>query len=309
MFKFSDFLIMKIIGMGTFGKVFLCKHKISKKYYAVKVMKYYEIIRLGQVDHVYDEKKILTLLRGNKYSVHFYYSFIENKKLILVMEYVPGGELFSYIQYSNAFNLETTRFYSSQLLLALQSLHHRNIVYRDLKPENILLDLTGSIKLTDFGFAKILDNQTFTFCGTPEYMSPEKILGDGHSFSADIWSLGILIYEMLIGSTPFVGNTPSEVYKKVLDEEIIIPENLDEDAKDLLQKILVRDQFKRLGNNSIDELFEHPFFKGYIENIDKMVPPIIPKVRYEGDASNFLTYTNDEIPLEEKKEKYFYRFL
>ena len=183
----NDFQIIRTIGTGTFGRVKLVKLKGNDKMapFALKILKKRLIIKYKQVDHVKSEKEILRLIK-NPFIVNFFVSFQDDDFIYFLFEYICGGELFSLIRQEVRLNIDVIRFYSAQLVLALEYLHSLRIVYRDIKPENILIDRKGNIKLTDFGFAKIIVDKTYTMCGTPEYMAPEVIMhSSGHDFLAD----------------------------------------------------------------------------------------------------------------------------
>merc|ERR1712137_1125015 len=173
-------------------------------------------------------------------------------------------------------------------------IHSRNIVHRDLKPENILMCQNGYCKLTDFGFAKIIlpGLRTYTLCGTPEYIAPEVLLNKGHGKPVDWWTLGILIYEMIVGYPPFVDEDPMGIYQKILGGKIVFPKLFDKDAKSLVKKLLTADLGKRYGNlkNGVDDIKQHKWFKDIIWNkllLKEPPAPFKPKVKDEKDTSNF----------------------
>ena len=180
----------------------------------------------------------------------------------MLMEYVSGGELFGYLRNVQRIPTKHARMYLAELVLALEYLHENNIVYRDLKPENILIDANGYLKMTDFGFAKKLkpDEKTFTLCGTPEYLAPEIIQGQGHSYTVDWWALGILLFEMLAGSAPFVDSSAFGIYQRILQGRIEYPRDMDHRAKDLIRKLLTFDCTKRLGSRP-EDVRGHKFFR------------------------------------------------
>jgi len=219
--------------------------------------------------------------------------------LYLLFEYVQGGELFSHLRAAGRFATKTARFYAAEIVLALEYLHQQKIVYRDLKPENLLLDHKGHIKVTDFGFAKVVpDNRTFTLCGTPEYLAPEVIKGKGHGTEVDWWALGILVFEMLAGFPPFYDENPFGIYEKILLGRISFPAHFDSSARDLVKKLLASDRTRRLGNlkDGAADVKKHRFFKGLdwdAMSKRKNTPPIVPVVEHEGDTSNFEEYEEE----------------
>ncbi|KAI1899339.1 hypothetical protein AGOR_G00060770 [Albula goreensis] len=297
-YSLDDLDTVATVGTGTFGRVFLVKDKKARGYFALKAMKIPDVIRLKQEQHVHNEKAVLTEV-NHPFLIRLFWTHHDDLFLYMLMDYVPGGELFSYLRNRGRFNNATGLFYSAEIVCAIEYLHSKAIVYRDLKPENILLDSEGHIKLTDFGFAKKLVERTWTLCGTPEYLAPEVIQSKGHGRAVDWWALGVLIFEMLAGYPPFFDDNPFGIYQKILAGKLDFPRHLDFYVKDLIKKFLVIDKAKRLGNmkNGADDVKKHRWFK----SIDwdavphrKLKPPIVPKVSHEGDTSNFDAYPEEE---------------
>merc|ERR1712072_1117381 len=243
----KDFTLGKTLGTGSFGRVRFCTFTSSQEHFAMKQLKKSEIIRLKQVDHMMSEKAILKSM-NHPFIVNMYGSFHDPRYLYLVLEYIVGGEFFTHLRRAGRFDNDTSRFYSSQIVSIFEYMHGKNIIYRDLKPENILLTASGYLKLTDFGFAKIIDYRTYTLCGTPEYIAPEVLLNKGHGKPVDWWTLGILIYEMVVGQPPFCDEEPMGIYQKILAGKIYFPKYFEKNAKALVKKILVADLGKRYGN-------------------------------------------------------------
>ncbi|EJD75151.1 AGC/PKA protein kinase, partial [Loa loa] len=289
--------------IGSFGRVYLARDcKTTKFYYALKKMSIRKVILTRQIDHVFSEKKILASLR-HPFIVKMYSSKCDGQNLYILFEYISGGELFSYLRNVQKFPVVTARFYACEVILALEYLHSKNIVYRDLKPENLMLTEIGHLKLTDFGFAKIVNDMTNTLCGTPEYLAPEVIDGNGYNKAVDWWSLGILIYEMLAGRPPFEGDTLMDIYAEIMTNRIYFPENINFFTKDLIKKLLQLNPIRRFGNlvNGVDDIKNHKWFNDIIwdDIINmKITPPIIPKLKSTGDTSNFDDY--DEESTEEQ---------
>lgn len=207
----------------------------------------------------------------------------------MIMEYVIGGEIFSHLRRAGKFPNDVTRFYTAQIILALEYLHSKDVVYRDLKPENLLLDVKGNIKITDFGFAKIVHDRTYTLCGTPEYLSPEIIQCKGHNKSTDWWALGILVFEMLVGFPPFFDESPFRIYEKILAGVFESPRSLDPNAKDLIRRFLIADRSKRLGGGKEDahDVKLHKWFRGVDWSAllhKEICAPIPVRVSHEGDT-------------------------
>jgi serine/threonine protein kinase len=184
--------------------------------------------------------------------------------IYMLLSYVPGGELFTHLRRAQRFTPDVTRFYLATIILALRYLHSFSIIYRDLKPENLLLDSRGYLRLTDFGFAKIVDDRTWTLCGTPEYLAPEIIQSDGHGKAADWWACGILCYEMLVGYPPFFDDSAYGIYEKILHGQIQWPRTMDRLSRDIIRAFLHPDRTKRLGNmiGGAQDVLDHPWFRG-----------------------------------------------
>ncbi|XP_064455652.1 cAMP-dependent protein kinase catalytic subunit 3-like isoform X2 [Ornithodoros turicata] len=294
----EDFEIIKTIGTGTFGRVCLVRDR-SSSYYAMKILEIADIIRLKQVEHVKNEKSIL-LQVDHPFIIQMTWTHHDSTCLYMLFEYVSGGELFTYLRNAGRFSSSTGSFYAGQIVLALEYLHRLHIVYRDLKPENLLLDKDGHLKITDFGFAKMLhdsedDARTWTLCGTPEYLAPEIIQSKGHNKAVDWWALGILIYEMLAGYPPYFDDNPFAIYEKILAGKVDWPRHIDPVAKDLIKKLLVTDRTKRLGSmkNGAEDVKRHRWFKGtnWEDVLEKRVkPPILPRVAHEGDTRYYDRY-------------------
>eukprot|EP01022_Parablepharisma_sp_SALTPOND_P019716 TRINITY_DN340_c1_g1_i1.p2 TRINITY_DN340_c1_g1~~TRINITY_DN340_c1_g1_i1.p2 ORF type:complete len:288 (+),score=17.28 TRINITY_DN340_c1_g1_i1:3288-4151(+) len=223
----------------------------------------------------------------------------DEKNLYLVMEFFQGGDLFTYIRSAVLLPIETARFYAATLVLALEYLHSKKIIFRDLKPESIYISLNGYLKLGDFSLAKVTKGKTYTLCGTPEYLAPEIILNKGHDQAVDWWAMGILLYEMLMGIDPFSAEESSEVYEKILSGKLSFPESFNRDAKSLIKRLLQSDLSKRLGNlrNGVQDIKQHKFFKGFswtdCEN-RKMVPPYYPHFKSSDDLTNYPVYPESD---------------
>eukprot|EP01113_Clastostelium_recurvatum_P040943 TRINITY_DN643_c0_g1_i1.p1 TRINITY_DN643_c0_g1~~TRINITY_DN643_c0_g1_i1.p1 ORF type:complete len:350 (+),score=96.03 TRINITY_DN643_c0_g1_i1:140-1189(+) len=297
-FKLEDFDRKVTLGTGTFGTVYLVQHRPTGKFFAMKTLKKAEVVRLNQVDHISNEKNIL-LAVDHPFIVKLYQTFQDDRNLYMLEEYVIGGEMFSHLRRAGRFDNTTAQFYAAQIVLAFEHLHSMNIIYRDLKPENLLIDQTGNVKITDFGFAKKVEDRTWTLCGTPEYLAPEIIRSTGHGKAVDWWSLGILIFEMLAGYPPFFDDNPFGIYEKILVGRIQFPSHFDPHAKDLVKKLLVHDRTRRYGSlkGGAADIKQHRWFA----HIDwerlyhrQVRAPIIPEVHGEGDSGNFEQY--DEHP-------------
>lgn len=292
-----DFELLETLGTGTFGRVKLCRHKSTGQYFAIKILHKSDIIRLKQVEHITSEKNVLAMI-DCPFIVRLYKTFQDEYDLYMIQEYVVGGELFSHLRKVGKFPNDVAKFYAAEIILAIEYLHSKNIAYRDLKPENILLDSEGHVKLTDFGFAKVVMDRTWTLCGTPEYLAPEIIQSKGHGKAVDWWALGILIYEMLVGYPPFFDDVPYKIYEKILAGRIEFPRFIDASAKDLIRKLLTT-EMKRLGNlkNAAMDVKRHKWFRGvdWDELYNRMIPSPIPvKISFEGDSRYYETYPEQQ---------------
>merc|ERR1712137_790608 len=283
----DDFELLKVIGKGSFGKVMQVKKKDDGQIYAMKVLRKEAIVARKQVDHTRAEKAILQKIE-HPFIVKLNYAFQTEDKLYMVLDFVNGGELFFHLKKEGKFSEERVRLYSAEIALALHHLHSRDIVYRDLKPENILIDSDGHICITDFGLSKEIssDEVTHTFCGTPEYLAPEVLKGQGHGCPVDWWSLGTLIYEMLTGLPPFYSQNINIMYQKILNGELRFPDSMSPDACSLLEGFLTRDPAKRYGTD-FNVIKGHPFYAGL--DWDKLErkeiePPFKPEVYGKEDT-------------------------
>ena len=314
--KLKDYEQLKTVGLGSYGRVRLCKHKKTGDIFVMKILKKNEIIKQKQVDHVYSEFNILINLKHPFIVQLLGYNFDDPKYVYFILEYIQGGELFTLLRTKRTFPIPQARFYIAHIITIFEYLHSKNIVYRDLKPENILINKNGYLKLTDFGFAKQLENEkTYTLCGTPEYLAPEIILNKGHGKAVDWWTLGILLYEMLVGIDPFSDDDPMKTYQKILKGKINFPKTINKDAKSLIKHLLTQDTSKRFGclKSGVKDILNHRFFEGFDwKNFVylSMPAPYIPNVKSDDDTSNFEKYpeSDGEIPAVDKKNDPFLKW-
>ncbi|GMH38577.1 hypothetical protein BSKO_06461 [Bryopsis sp. KO-2023] len=290
----DEFEQLQTIGTGSFSRVRLVRNKKDGKFFALKILKKAQLLKLKQVEHVINEKKVLEEIR-HPFIANLVRTYQDSQRVFMLLEYIPGGELFFHLKKAGRFGVATVRFYVACMTIILEHLHNHNCIYRDLKPENIIVDQRGYLRLTDFGFAKKVQDRTWTLCGTPEYLAPEVIQSRGHGKAVDWWGLGIMMFEMLSGYPPFHHENPFVIYQRILEGRVEYPKHFDPWAKDLIKKLLAADQSKRIGNlfNGANDIMEHRFFKGFNwKNLKsgKMKPPFCPKVKEEGDTSNFECY-------------------
>ncbi|CAN8100146.1 unnamed protein product [Discula destructiva] len=333
--KPDDFARVRTLGTGTFARVCLVRLQEPQneaernKVFALKMLRKTEVIKLKQIDHVRHERAILRDVSGHPYITNLMASFSDRDFLYLLLDYVPGGELFSYLRKFRRFDENMARFYAAEIVLVLEFLHEQQggVAYRDLKPENLLLDAEGHIRLVDFGFAKRLGNrdgatETYTLCGTPEYLAPEVIHNKGHTTAVDWWALGILIYEFLTGYPPFWHQNPIEIYKQIVEKPVVFPQDpvISDDAKHIIRSFCTVDRSRRLGNvqGGAQRVKDHAFFRGVDWDAvyhRKYRGPIIPPIRFPGDAQCFDVYPEEDVghgeyteDLRAKYEQYFKDF-
>eukprot|EP00049_Salpingoeca_infusionum_P007176 m.116443 g.116443 ORF g.116443 m.116443 type:complete len:501 (-) comp13611_c0_seq1:686-2188(-) len=301
----EDFDMLSVIGRGSFGRVFLARHKRQNTLYAVKILGKELILKNNEVKHVMSERNVL---RGNvkhPFLVGLHFSFQTPSKLFFVLDYVNGGELFFHLQKEKRFSPLRAQFYAAEIASAIGYLHSLNIVYRDLKPENVLFDAEGHIKLTDFGLCKEgvqPGATTKTFCGTPEYLAPEVLQRQRYGHPVDWWCLGCVTYEMMCGLPPFYSSNVDEMYDRILHDRLRFPDHVPVVAREWLGAMLQRDPSIRLGSgpDDVKQVISHRFFK----TIDfaalerrELVPPWKPQLASDTDIGNFdQTFVREPIP-------------
>lgn len=296
-YAIEQFEFKECLGEGCSGKVY--KVHIKDDYrqapYALKVLNENTFIDSKQKEHLKSEMQILNLV-NHPFIIKLINNFERSKRHYMLFEYISGGDLHDKLIQNRRLSLENTKFYLAQVLVALQYLHRNEIVFRDLKPENILIDKYGYIKLADFGFSKFLkdNSKTYTLCGTPEYLSPEFLTknGEGYGKSIDWWAFGVLLYEMLVGETPFLANTPTGIYKRIIKGEIVFPKFIDSTSKDIILKFLNPNVNQRLGCQKNNKNVQaHPFFENicFQDLLKKSIKP--PK--NESTICSYSSFTTD----------------
>ncbi|XP_078152825.1 putative serine/threonine protein kinase IRE [Carex rostrata] len=324
----EDFEILKPISRGAFGRVFLAKKRVTGDLFAIKVLKKADMIRKNAVESILAERNILISAR-NPFMVRFFYSFTCRENLYLVMEYLNGGDLYSLLRNLGCLDEDMARTYIAEVVLALEYLHSLNVIHRDLKPDNLLISRDGHIKLTDFGLSKVgLINSTDdlsgpdvssglmgehqddagpevaaqraekreqrrkqTAVGTPDYLAPEILLGMPHGPTADWWSVGIILFELLVGIPPFNAEHPQRIFDNIMNRDIPwphVPEEMNFDAYDLIDKLLIENPLQRLGATGATEVKAHPFFKDINwDMLARQKATFIPTTEDEYDTSYF----------------------
>ncbi|EYB91368.1 hypothetical protein Y032_0206g1954 [Ancylostoma ceylanicum] len=233
-----DLRYVGTIGSGTFGRVDLAWSEPSKQHYAVKKFSIHDVVQEGHTEYVNRERQILRCL-DNPFIVKLCINShlrvctqMDKFNLFLVTEFVEGGELRDYLGDMSEEDLyAAVRFYSMEIICALRHIHPKNIVLRDLKPENLLLSRDGHVKISDFGLAKVLKGKTYTICGTPEFMAPEILSKKGYGMDVDWWSLGILLFELITGRTPFSGDTQEETFEAIRKGDLRFPDGFHAEAR------------------------------------------------------------------------------
>uniref|UniRef100_A0A3B4VC49 Protein kinase N3 n=1 Tax=Seriola dumerili TaxID=41447 RepID=A0A3B4VC49_SERDU len=265
--QMEDFNCISVLGRGHFGKVLLSEYKKSGKLYAIKALKKGDVVTRDEVDSLMCEKRIFEVINTSRHPflVNLYGCFQTSDHVCFVMAYSPGGDLMTHI-HTSVFTEKQTRFYSSCVLLGLEFLHQNHIVYRDLKLDNLLMDADGFVRIADFGLCKEgmgHGDRTSTFCGTPEFLAPEVLTDNNYTRSVDWWGLGVLIYEMLVGESPFPGDDEEEVFDSIVNDEVRYPRFLSPESVSLIQKLLQKNPEMRLGAGEDDasDIKRHRFFQ------------------------------------------------
>uniref|UniRef100_A0A8D0CQY6 protein kinase C n=1 Tax=Sander lucioperca TaxID=283035 RepID=A0A8D0CQY6_SANLU len=285
-----------ITSPARYGSVLLAEYKKSGKLYAIKALKKGDIVTRDEVDSLMCEKRIFEVINTSQHPflVNLYGCFQTADHVCFVMAYSPGGDLMTHI-HTSVFTEKQAWFYSSCVLLGLEFLHQNKIVYRDLKLDNLLMDADGFVRIADFGLCKEgmgHGDRTTTFCGTPEFLAPEVLTDNNYTRSVDWWGLGVLIYEMLVGESPFPGDDEEEVFDSIVNNDVRYPRFLSPESMSLIQKLLQKTPEMRLGAGEEDasEIKRHKFFQGMDWGAllaKKMKPPFLPVVRALKDVSNF----------------------
>ncbi|XP_031437399.1 rho-associated protein kinase 2b isoform X2 [Clupea harengus] len=297
--KMEDFERVKLIGRGAYGEVQLVRHKASKKVYAMKQLSKFEMIKRSDSAFFWEERNIMAFC-NSPWIVQLCCAFQDTRRLYMVMEFMPGGDL---VTLTSTYDVPETwaRFYTTEVVLALDAIHSMGFLHRDVKPDNMLLDASGHLKLADFGTCMSMDSKGMVRCdtavGTPDYISPEVLMSQGgtgyYGRECDWWSVGVFIYELLVGDTPFYAESLVGTYGKIMDHKnhLDFPDDvgMSKDAKDLICAFLT-DRDVRLGRNGVDEIKRHPFFKNdqwTFDNIRNTVAPVVPELKSDIDTSNF----------------------
>ncbi|KAJ2610067.1 Serine/threonine kinase, partial [Coemansia sp. RSA 1804] len=318
----DDFKFVKVLGKGNFGKVMLSEEKSSNKLYAIKVLKKEFIVENDEFESTRSEKRVLLIANKEQHPflIGLHSCFQSPSHIFFVMEYISGGDLMMHVQKLGSFGERRAKFFACEVLLGLAYFHKAGIIYRDLKLDNIMLDNEGHVKIADYGLCKEnmgYGQTTITFCGTPEFMAPEIVLEQRYGRAVDWWAFGVLIYEMILGTSPFHGEDENEIFDSILEDEILYPVRMSRDSVFVCQALLERDPSKRLGAgpNDAEDIMKHSFFAGinWDDVLNKRIPPpYVPEIRGRYDVSNFdpeftnerpgLTPTNTIVDKHDQKE-------
>jgi serine/threonine protein kinase len=291
----ADYTVLKTIGKGGFGVVQLVRSNIDRQLYAMKTMDKRVLQEADQVSQTIVERDVLFKVR-HPFTVGAHATFQTPETIVMILDYIPGGELFGRLKEDGKFSESRARLYAAELALAIGHLHSNGFIYRDLKPENILVDTGGHLRVTDFGLvkAKMQDAKatTSTFCGTPEYIAPEMLLQQPYTKGVDWWSFGVLFFEMLAGLPPFYDENTNKMYRKILSSEIPFPSSFSREARDLIEKLLDRDPERRLGANErdVEDIKAHAFFR--VLSWEKVynkeyTPEWVPRIASDQDTKFF----------------------
>ncbi|KAK2175595.1 hypothetical protein NP493_720g01025 [Ridgeia piscesae] len=318
----EDFELVRVIGRGSYAKVFVVEQRRTKRLYAMKVIKKELVNDDEDIDWVQTEKHVFEVASNHPFLVGLHSCFQTPSRLFFVIEFVNGGDLMFHMQRQRRLPEEHARFYAAEICLALHFLHEKGIIYRDLKLDNVLLDSEGHVKLTDYGMCKEglqRGDTTSTFCGTPNYIAPEMLRGEEYDSSVDWWALGVLMFEMLAGRSPFdiVGqtdnpdqNTEDYLFQVILEKPIRIPRSLSVKAASVLKGFLNKSPEERLGchpETGFTDIQSHPFFRIIDWELlygRQINPPYKPEVRSETDLEHFdPQFTNEPVVLTPDDQK------
>uniref|UniRef100_A0A673Y8T6 protein kinase C n=1 Tax=Salmo trutta TaxID=8032 RepID=A0A673Y8T6_SALTR len=292
----QDFKLIAVLGRGHFGKVLLSEYKRTGSVYAIKALKKGDIVARDEVDSLMCEKRIFETVNSSHHPflVNLFACFQTPEHVCFVMEYTAGGDLMMHI-HADVFTEPRAVFYAACVVLGLQFLHDHKIVYRDLKLDNLLLDTQGYVKIADFGLCKEgmgYGDRTSTFCGTPEFLAPEVLTDTSYTRAVDWWGLGVLVYEMLVGESPFPGDDEEEVFDSIVNDEVRYPRFLSTEAIAIMRRLLRRNPERRLGSGekNADEVKKQPLFRSMDWEAllqRRLPPPFVPNIRGREDVSNF----------------------
>ncbi|XP_069686325.1 serine/threonine-protein kinase N isoform X3 [Periplaneta americana] len=323
----DNFRLLSVLGRGHFGKVILAQYRNTGEYFAIKALKKGDIIARDEVESLLSEKRIFEVANTMRHPflVNLFACFQTEAHVCFVMEYAAGGDLMMHI-HADVFTEPRAVFYAACVVLGLQYLHESKIIYRDLKLDNLLLDTEGYVKIADFGLCKEgmgYGDRTGTFCGTPEFLAPEVLTETSYTRAVDWWGLGVLIFEMLVGESPFPGDDEEEVFDSIVNDEVRYPRFLSLEAIAIMRRLLRKNPERRLGSSERDaeDVKKQAFFRTIQWDellLRRVKPPFVPTVHSVEDVSNFdeeftsekpqLTPPKDPRPLTDDEQTLFKDF-
>ncbi|XP_029048516.1 serine/threonine-protein kinase N isoform X4 [Osmia bicornis bicornis] len=323
----DNFRLLSVLGRGHFGKVILSQYRNTGEYFAIKALKKGDIIARDEVESLLSEKRIFEVANATRHPflVNLFACFQTEAHVCFVMEYAAGGDLMMHI-HADVFGEPRAVFYSACVVLGLQYLHESRIIYRDLKLDNLLLDTEGYVKIADFGLCKEgmgYGDRTGTFCGTPEFLAPEVLTETSYTRAVDWWGLGVLIFEMLVGESPFPGDDEEEVFDSIVNDEVRYPRFLSLEAIAIMRRLLRKNPDRRLGSSERDaeDVKKQAFFRHIAWDdllLRRVKPPFVPVIHSVEDVSNFdeeftsekpqLTPPKDPRPLNDLEQMLFKDF-
>ncbi|XP_076170920.1 serine/threonine-protein kinase N isoform X2 [Ptiloglossa arizonensis] len=323
----DNFRLLSVLGRGHFGKVILSQYRNTGEYFAIKALKKGDIIARDEVESLLSEKRIFEVANATRHPflVNLFACFQTEAHVCFVMEYAAGGDLMMHI-HADVFGEPRAVFYSACVVLGLQYLHESRIIYRDLKLDNLLLDTEGYVKIADFGLCKEgmgYGDRTGTFCGTPEFLAPEVLTETSYTRAVDWWGLGVLIFEMLVGESPFPGDDEEEVFDSIVNDEVRYPRFLSLEAIAIMRRLLRKNPDRRLGSSERDaeDVKKQAFFRHITWDdllLRRVKPPFVPVIHSVEDVSNFdeeftsekphLTPPKDPRPLSDLEQNLFKDF-
>jgi len=308
----DSFHFVAVLGRGHFGKVILARYKNTGEYFAIKALKKGDIIARDEVESLLAEKRIFEVANSMRHPflVNLFSCFQTKSHVCFVMEYAAGGDLMMHI-HADVFTEPRTVFYTACVVLGLQYLHENKIIYRDLKLDNLLLDTEGYVKIADFGLCKEgmgYGDRTGTFCGTPEFLAPEVLTETSYTRAVDWWGLGVLIFEMLVGESPFPGDDEEEVFDSIVNDEVRYPRFLSLEAIAIMRRLLRKNPERRLGASERDaeDVKKQAFFRNVSWEdllMRRVPPPFVPTITGSEDVTNFdEEFTSEKPKLTPPKE-------
>lgn len=305
----ESFDIMDVLGEGMFSEVVLVKNLKTEECFAMKIVEKERLVQNKQVKHALSEKLVLQGL-NNPFTIYLICFFMDNTYLYFVLPLMPCGELFKHLTACQNFSEQQTRFYVAQIVLALEYLHYLDLIYRDLKPENVLMDHLGYLKLTDFGFCKRVKGRTYTFCGTPQYLSPEIVLGMGYSEAVDWWALGVFVFELSAGRSPFSDKDIDTMFENIVDCNYKMESRFSAELQNLIINLIQKDLTKRIGNlkGGVKDIKNHTWFRpiNWISVLNRSVPAdfIPPREGFEEKESEGLECMKEKLRNVDSTNKY-----